>query len=61
MIVVCKCKGKDISIYGIQMHSKWHSQDNVKFFSVIRLEAGSHERSGRKHYQARETTKLQRE
>lgn len=43
------------------MHSKWHSQYSVKFFAAIRLEAGSHERSGRKHYQAWERTEQQRE
>lgn len=43
------------------MHSKWHSQYSVKFFAAIRLEAGSRERSGRKHYQAWERTEQQRE
>ena len=61
LIVVCKCKGEDISIYRIETHSKWCSQYSVKLFATIRLEAGSPQRSGRKHSQAWERTQQQRE
>lgn len=36
MLVVCKCKCESISIYGVEMHSKWHSQYSVKLFAAIR-------------------------